>query len=207
MKFFLPSAAIVLALALCAQSVPTQENGQGADVAKQQTQQDSRLWSDDKDDSYHHECPKIEFPKDMICKNIPEFPKDMICKNIPEFPKEVTCKHIPNVCPDLEYLVCVEKAEAAAFTPITAPATGCSAGGITIAGGAITSTIPATVTVSQLLCALSGLSAGGTVTDIASVAALLSFLLGDLFTGLAAPGVACGAGPAAGSCSTSVTSH
>lgn len=57
MKFFLPSAAIVLALALCAQSVPTQQNGQGAKVANHKTEQDRRLWSNgdnDEDDECHH---------------------------------------------------------------------------------------------------------------------------------------------------------
>lgn len=55
MKFFLPSAAVVLTLALCAQSVPAQQ-GQGAEVANQKPDQDRRLWSEeDKDkDGDHH---------------------------------------------------------------------------------------------------------------------------------------------------------
>jgi hypothetical protein len=50
MKFFIQSTAIVLALALCAQSVPTQENGQQAEVANQKTEQDARLWSQGDDE-------------------------------------------------------------------------------------------------------------------------------------------------------------
>jgi hypothetical protein len=143
----------------------------------------------------------------MICKNIPEFPKDMICKNIPEFPKDVTCKNIPNVCPDLDYLVCVAKAEAAAFTPITAPTAGCPATGITVDGATGLVTVGATASITSLLCVLSGESALGVVGSTVTLAGLLAALLGDLFAGLASVGTACppASAPAAGSCAAQST--